>query len=245
MPESNGSPKSARLGPPVNGPPRSVPAGVRSEAESQRLIGEPLIHTSAATIDCVVMTIYRDTETDLPNWTLFQEFLTHTRIRASRSGEGFGVALVHACCVDPDADEAGPIGFRRAVAALLRDAVRDSDTVAVGPQGLFLLLFQNLPDRDKADACLTRVLSAIPGRVAGEPYFKVALGDCTLPLKLRIGLAVSLAPHASAHDTIRDAEVALARAMAKADSIWTAAEEFAIFDEKRDADLRNELARSA
>lgn len=174
-----------------------------------------------AAIDSTGM-ILRDAATGLPSWELYQDRLAHALLRAARREHTLTVGLVS---VDFPTlgDQAGPAGWRAALAARMLEALRDDDTVAVTPGPLFAVMMEDGAGELSAAAPAQRLLATVL-----EPVEGVAA-------RMQIGLAVALPPAPGPRPVLLQAEVALARAMQRAEST------FAVFDSALDTRLLHRL----
>lgn len=180
------------------------------------------------------MDAFYEWETSLPTWELFQELLKHHHHQVTRSGDTFAIALIDTACEDAVGADATP-ACRKHIAGALQAGIRGSDVVAVGPQGMFILLMEDVGDWLGATVCIERVLRRLPGDGRGLPVRQADFEDRELFLKIRVGVAISRPIHRPLAQTLTEAQVALDRC------VEDATFEFAIFDEQRDAARIGEL----
>jgi diguanylate cyclase (GGDEF)-like protein/PAS domain S-box-containing protein len=151
-----------------------------------------------------------DSLTDLPNRLLFLDRLDHAMARAERDKDAAPAVMFldldrFKLVNDGLGHDAGD-ELLAAVAARLRESLRPGDTVARFGGDEFVLLFESVPDRARAEDVASRVLTcfAAPFSVAGED----------LTISASVGVALYDSTHTAA-ELVRDADAAMYRAKAQ------------------------------
>ena len=165
----------------------------------------------------------RDEGTGLFNWALVQNRLEHALIRGARREQVSAVGLVH-IQQTRFTDRIWPADWRRHIGAAMLQALRADDSVGVAPEGLFAMVLEDVASVTGAAEATKRVIIAI----------EQAQHDMGRASPTRAGLAVAVPPFRETNKLLLRAEVALVRAMSRAETTYV------IFDEELDGPTFNQ-----